>query len=58
VTRCPKCGRKLVCHRCVSSKGGSRSTAAKTAASRLTIAKAREALLRTRQAPANLVQES
>ena len=58
MTRCPKCGEKLVCHRCVSSKGGSRSTAAKTAASRLTIAKAREALLRHRQAKANVVQGS
>jgi len=58
MTRCPKCGRKLVCHRCVSVKGGSRSTEAKRAASRLTIVKARETLLRSRQSAANLVQES
>jgi hypothetical protein len=41
VTRCPKCGERLVCHRCVSVKGGRVSSAAKRAASRLTLAKAR-----------------
>jgi hypothetical protein len=41
MSRCPKCGRKLVCHRCVSVKGGSVSSDAKRAASQITLAKAR-----------------
>jgi hypothetical protein len=38
---CSKCHKPIVCQRCFSAKGGSRSTEAKRAASQITLAKAR-----------------
>ena len=41
--KCPKCGKPLCCHVCISRSGGSKTSPAKKAAQQINLVKARAA---------------